>query len=1154
MSDRSISIQDRMHYGSRAFLFQFFFLSVLTTGATTASGVNDACPCDCTVEEAISTSLAPASSAPVLEPIVPPEAICESAGFSCKNGGYFEICEKLVPCETCRRGICNLDRTASLMSSEYACTCPEGFAGVDCSVVLDQSYCPKGQVLVQDTLEDIEPFSLVCEIRKVPSLQLLLGPVLHSIMIESQPGEVVNGKCEPGTMNMKWLQRNRNGTATDLAIENGWVNWEIPDYLQEPISLCDIANELVDCDLTDCSATEINTAQNPEGSVEQMCGNAECNTCSQKSEFPLCGPSLGLVLPQINGKPFSFIWEPSETPGRRYGQLSLAALYIPFVCFTGRCRDAEKYFDAFPQKKPADWMVPQMVMNFTTNATAESNATYDGMVPSIGKKIDPLDLLTNEEMDAAEAESYGTVPEAEHTKQLPAVLGSAALCIVLLLMIGVGSIKTHPRSKHYTIPSGTAGNTPATPKVDTPHAGFGPPTGIVFNRICYDLMDDSAVVSFEGVNGVVDMLERVVTITAKAGEAVLDRMASMISDPSDEGRPSDLGRDPDEEEASAPGPGEASFKRGRSIKKKILKEVSCVVEPGEMFAIMGPSGAGKSTLLGIVTKRLVTGNGGVVGGYASLIGPGETQDSSEASVAYVPQADCLLGTETAREALTFTASLCARQQNSGGDPNYVNRQVENILDTLNLSDKADTMIGGLDQTGLSGGEKKRLSIGLALVTKPSLLVLDEPTTGLDSFNSEQVIDRLRDLVQRKCTTVLLTIHQPSPHVFFNFTSVMIIATKGRMAYFGPPSRAADFIAASTGRTISEGMGHCEFIMDVVANADYGLGNQLMQAYQESELGQQQNGSVNHHIQAMQSHKLPTGGRGMSNQNSDRPITAQTPFFTQLGLLMRRQWRRISRDPSLMPSHIITGLGCGVVMGIAYFDINRELSGIQNRAGFFFMMTISVSFMCMSAISAFISDRAMLVREYKSGLYSSPALFIAVQLSDLFLLRLVPVLIMCTITYPMASLTDSIEHYLFYVVIMILTVAIAALLCFLMSVLIGEVSKANLVTVMMFGVCMMFGGLLTSTGGDMEEQALANLQYLSFMFYSWSALMVSEFKDIDVVFNPDGYGALIIRGEKFLDTFGLDPGSLVRNVIVLAGFYVALTAISAFALSHKLSRM
>lgn len=174
--------------------------------------------------------------------------------------------------------------------------------------------------------------------------------------------------------------------------------------------------------------------------------------------------------------------------------------------------------------------------------------------------------------------------------------------------------------------------------------------------------------------------------------------------------------------------------------KSILKDVSGRIAPGEMLAIMGPSGSGKTTMLDILADRV---SSGIIRG--SILINGKDRGNSMNKVAkYVAQHDALLGCFTVLETLQYTANLTFSANTTAKKKT---RMIESVVDELGLKSCLHTRVGDIFIRGISGGQKRRLSIAVELLGRPSILLLDEPTSGLDSTSAFGVMEHLKDLVR-----------------------------------------------------------------------------------------------------------------------------------------------------------------------------------------------------------------------------------------------------------------------------------------------------------------------------------------------------------------------------------------------------------------------
>jgi len=207
--------------------------------------------------------------------------------------------------------------------------------------------------------------------------------------------------------------------------------------------------------------------------------------------------------------------------------------------------------------------------------------------------------------------------------------------------------------------------------------------------------------------------------------------------------------------------------------KPLLQDVSFNVGPRTLTAIVGPSGAGKSTLLGVLTGRTKPSSGQIVIGGIDL----HTQyQSLSRQIGSVPQADILHTRLTVRQALNYGAKLRLPNDTTKAERT---QRVNDVMEQLELTERADLRIDRL-----SGGQRKRASIGLELLTSPQILVLDEPTSGLDPGLDAHVMETLRKLADAGQTVVLVT-HSVDNLDFCD--NVILLASGGKVAYAGPSS-------------------------------------------------------------------------------------------------------------------------------------------------------------------------------------------------------------------------------------------------------------------------------------------------------------------------------------------------------------------------------
>lgn len=247
--------------------------------------------------------------------------------------------------------------------------------------------------------------------------------------------------------------------------------------------------------------------------------------------------------------------------------------------------------------------------------------------------------------------------------------------------------------------------------------------------------------------------------------------------------------------------------------KDILNNVYGSVKMGQVAAIMGPSGAGKSSLLNVLAGRSSSGGDTKISGEVTVGGTSINPVDFRQNIAYVMQDDAILATMTPREALRFSAKL--RTEISKAD-DEIDKDVDELLTKLGIQECADVMIGGPLLKGISGGQRKRTSVGVEIITKPQILFLDEPTSGLDSYQAFNLVKMLNDIAITG-TPVLCTIHQPSSEIFYLF-DICIFMKSGRIFWQGPTKSLANDLN-KMGYPLPENYNPCDHAMFICTTVD-----------------------------------------------------------------------------------------------------------------------------------------------------------------------------------------------------------------------------------------------------------------------------------------------------------------------------------------------
>ncbi|HEY9487441.1 MAG TPA: ATP-binding cassette domain-containing protein [Chryseosolibacter sp.] len=219
-----------------------------------------------------------------------------------------------------------------------------------------------------------------------------------------------------------------------------------------------------------------------------------------------------------------------------------------------------------------------------------------------------------------------------------------------------------------------------------------------------------------------------------------------------------------------------------------LRNVSLFEESGNLIALMGASGAGKSTLLHVLNGSEKPSSGQVL---VNGIDIHREPEKIEGVIGFVPQDDLLIEDLTVYQNLYYAAKLCFNNRTE----EEIHILVSKVLEDLGLTEIRHLRVGSPLRKTISGGQRKRLNIGLELLREPAVLFCDEPTSGLSSRDSENIVDLLKEL-SLKGKLVFAVIHQPSSDIFKMFDRLLILDTGGYQIYYGNPVDAVTYFKKS----------------------------------------------------------------------------------------------------------------------------------------------------------------------------------------------------------------------------------------------------------------------------------------------------------------------------------------------------------------------
>ncbi|PQE32262.1 ABC-2 type transporter protein [Rutstroemia sp. NJR-2017a WRK4] len=410
----------------------------------------------------------------------------------------------------------------------------------------------------------------------------------------------------------------------------------------------------------------------------------------------------------------------------------------------------------------------------------------------------------------------------------------------------------------------------------------------------------------------------------------------------------------------------------------LLDNVQGWVKPGMLGALMGSSGAGKTTLLDVLAQRKTDGT--IKGSI--LVDGRPLSVSFQRSAGYCEQLDVHERLSTVREALEFSA-LLRQSRNIPREEKL--RYVDTIIDLLEMHDIENTLIG-TPGAGLSVEQRKRLTIGVELVSKPSILIfLDEPTSGLDgqaAFNTVRFLRKLADVGQ----AVLVTIHQPSAQLFAQFDSLLLLAKGGKTVYFGDIGDGASTIKEYFARydaPCPEDANPAEHMIDVVSGS-LSKGKDWNQVWLSSP---------EHDYTIKELDRMINDAASKPPGTTDDGFEFAMPLWTQIKLVTQRMNVSIYRNTDYVNNKMSLHIGSALFNGFTFWQIGSSIGDLQLRLFTVFNFIFVAPGVIAQLQPLFLERRDIYeTREKKSKMYSWIAFTFGNVVSEL------PYLAICAVLY------------------------------------------------------------------------------------------------------------------------------------------------------------
>ncbi|XP_024986871.1 putative white-brown complex homolog protein 30 [Cynara cardunculus var. scolymus] len=445
--------------------------------------------------------------------------------------------------------------------------------------------------------------------------------------------------------------------------------------------------------------------------------------------------------------------------------------------------------------------------------------------------------------------------------------------------------------------------------------------------------------------------------------------------------------------------------------KTIMRSVSGKIFPGRISAVMGPSGAGKTTFLSALTGKL---SGCTMSGMILINGKNESIHSYKKIVGFVPQDDIVHGDLTVEENLRFSARCRLSADMPKADKVLI---TERVIEALGLQGVRDSKVGTVEKRGISGGQKKRVNVGLEMVMEPSLLILDEPTSGLDSASSSLLLRALRREALAG-VNISMVVHQPSYFLYKMFDDLILLAKGGLTVYHGPIEKVEEYFEG-LGITIPDRVNTPDHLIDILEGIIKPGGDVTAQQLPVRWMlhnGYRVPPDMLHLCeQSVSSSALPglANVKAEGQRETERYNYFTTPdlsgrvtpgVFKQYKYYLGRVAKQRMRDARAQAADYLILLLAGACLGTMaeVSDVSFGYTGYQYTV-------IAVSLLCMiGALRTFSQDKLQYKRESASGM-NSLSYFLAKDTMDLLNVVLKPLVYLCIFyffSYPRSSFESN----------------------------------------------------------------------------------------------------------------------------------------------------
>ncbi|CAM0881710.1 unnamed protein product [Alopecurus aequalis] len=553
-------------------------------------------------------------------------------------------------------------------------------------------------------------------------------------------------------------------------------------------------------------------------------------------------------------------------------------------------------------------------------------------------------------------------------------------------------------------------------------------------------------------------------------------------------------------------------KGGGTGERLLLRSVTCEAPPGEVLAIVGPSGAGKTTLLSVLA-----GSGDparVVSGAVLVNGCPMDAARFRRVSGHVPQDDALFPMLTVEESLLYSARLRLRAA-----PGAAEARARELMAELGLGHVASSRIASV-----SGGERRRVSIGVDLVHDPAVLLLDEPTSGLDSGSALHIVKMLRDMATAHGKTVVLTIHQPGFRILELLDRVILLADGAVRHHGSLPFLEARLAAA--GHSIPAHVNILEYAMETIDTLKPDVVIATALTYQE----------------------VAGPMRGFS---SARRAAYANSAAAEVCILSGRFVKTVLRTPQLFAARMLQSAIVGVFLGTIFLGT----TDLQSRLGFFAFNLTFVLSSTTEGLPVFLQERRILERETSRGAYRV-ASYVASNAAVFLPFLLAAALLYATPVYWLVGLAREPASFAYFALVIWLVMLTANSFTAFLSALAPNYIVGNSLIAGFIGCFFLFSGYFVASKNI--PQYWMFMHYISLFKYPFEALVVNEYGGArggqECLAEAPGGGLCVLDGTMLLRQQGMRESMRWSNLGVMLGFVVGYRVLCFVFLWYRCHRM